>query len=184
MSQFNISELQDHTPSLEGLRVMVVDDSKTILRSAELYLQEKGCEVITAHDGFEALSIISEYMPDIVFMDIMMPRLNGYQACALLKSNAEFSDIPVIMLSSKHNLFDKARGRLSGSDEYLTKPFSPENLIKAIVHHTQPALHDEFDAELTETVDNEDNRGSEYNDEPEDKNRKAANNNVLEFTDF
>lgn len=174
MSQYNISELQDYTPSLEGLRVMVVDDSKTILRSAELYLQEKGCEVIIAHDGFEALSIMSDCMPDIVFMDIMMPRLNGYQACALLKSNPEYSDIPVIMLSSKHNLFDKARGRLSGSDEYLTKPFSPENLIKAIVQHTEhirDAEQDEFET---------------YNDnaEDDDKNNSATHDNVLEFTDF
>jgi twitching motility two-component system response regulator PilG len=165
MSQFNISEHQDHTPSLVGLKIMVVDDSKTILRSAELYLKEKGCEVILAHDGFEALSIISDHMPDIVFMDIMMPRLNGYQACALLKSNAEYIDIPVVMLSSKHNLFDKARGRLSGSDEYLTKPFSPENLIKAIIQHTLK------DDDVSAYVENKEEKGS-------------VDNNIIEFTGF
>jgi len=165
MSQFNISEHQDNTPSLAGLRVMIVDDSKTILRSAELYLQEKGCEVILAQDGFEALSIMSDHMPDIVFLDIMMPRLNGYQTCALLKSNAEYIDIPVVMLSSKHNLFDKARGRLSGSDEYLTKPFSPDNLIKAIVQYTLK------DDDLLASIENL-------------ENTRTVDDNVIEFTDF
>lgn len=121
---------------LEDLKVLVVDDSKTILRSAELYLKEKGCEVRTVEDGFQSLSIIDDYQPDIVFLDIMMPRLDGYQTCAMIKSNEEYADIPVIMLSSKHNLFDKARGRLSGSEEYLTKPFSHDDLINAINKHT------------------------------------------------
>lgn len=132
--------------SFEGLSVMLVDDSKTILRSAELYLAEKGCEVVTADNGFDSLSIISEKKPDIIFMDVMMPKLDGYQTCALIKSNEEYANIPVIMLSSKHNLFDMARGRLSGSEEYLTKPFNHDDLVQAIHTHTQ-ALHDKADDE-------------------------------------
>ena len=114
------------------LKVMVIDDSKTIRRTAETLLQREGCEVITAVDGFEALSKIAETNPDIVFVDIMMPRLDGYQTCALIKNNPEYANTPVIMLSSKDGLFDKARGRIVGSDEYLTKPFSKEELFEAI----------------------------------------------------
>ncbi len=117
---------------LTGLKIMLVDDSKTILRSAEMFLAEKGCEVITAEDGFESLSLISKHRPDVIFMDIMMPKLDGYQTCALIKSNKGYADIPVVMLSSKHNLFDMARGRLSGSEQYLTKPFTHDDLISAI----------------------------------------------------
>ncbi len=131
--------------SLEGLKIMLVDDSKTILRSAEMYLAEKGCEVIMAEDGFQALTMIAQNRPDIIFMDIMMPKLDGYQACALIKSNEEYADIPVVMLSSKHNLFDKARGRLSGSEEYLTKPFTHDDLIKAIATQLENAKHCEED---------------------------------------
>ncbi len=131
--------------SLEGLTIMLVDDSKTILRSAEMFLAEKGCEVMMAEDGFEALTMISKKRPDIIFMDIMMPRLDGYQACALIKSNEEYADIPVIMLSSKHNLFDKARGRLSGSEEYLTKPFTHDDLITAVVTQLEHHKHLEED---------------------------------------
>ena len=116
----------------QNLKVMVIDDSKTIRRTAETLLQREGCEVVTAVDGFEALSKIAEANPDIVFVDIMMPRLDGYQTCSLIKNNAEFSAKPVIMLSSKDGLFDKARGRIVGSDEYLTKPFSKEELFDAI----------------------------------------------------
>ncbi|CAA6821229.1 MAG: twitching motility protein PilG [uncultured Thiotrichaceae bacterium] len=128
--------------NLDDIKVLVVDDSKTILRSAELYLKEKGCEVRTVEDGFQSLSIIDDYQPDIIFLDIMMPRLDGYQTCAMIKSNEEYADIPVIMLSSKHNLFDKARGRLSGSEEYLTKPFSHDDLISAINTHTHTQTDD------------------------------------------
>ena len=116
----------------QNLKVMVIDDSKTIRRTAETLLQREGCEVITAVDGFEALSKIAETNPDIVFVDIMMPRLDGYQTCALIKNNPEYANTPVIMLSSKDGLFDKARGRIVGSDEYLTKPFSKEELFEAI----------------------------------------------------
>ena len=116
----------------QNLKVMVIDDSKTIRRTAETLLQREGCEVVTAVDGFEALSKIAESNTDIVFVDIMMPRLDGYQTCALIKNNPVFANKPVIMLSSKDSLFDKARGRIVGSDEYLTKPFSKEELFAAI----------------------------------------------------
>ena len=116
----------------QNLKVMVIDDSKTIRRTAETLLQREGFEVVTAVDGFEALAKIAEANPDIVFVDIMMPRLDGYQTCALIKNNSAFKSTPVIMLSSKDGLFDKAKGRIVGSDEYLTKPFSKEELFSAI----------------------------------------------------
>ncbi len=116
----------------QGLKVMIIDDSKTIRRTTETLLTKAGCEVITAVDGFDALAKIADSNPDVIFVDIMMPRLDGYQTCSLIKNNAEFSAKPVIMLSSKDGLFDKARGRIVGSDEYLTKPFSKEELFDAI----------------------------------------------------
>ena len=116
----------------QGLKVMIIDDSKTIRRTAETLLTKAGCEVITAVDGFDALAKIADSNPDVIFVDIMMPRLDGYQTCSLIKNNAEFSAKPVIMLSSKDGLFDKARGRIVGSDEYLTKPFSKKELFEAI----------------------------------------------------
>jgi len=118
--------------SLKGLRVMVIDDSKTIRRTAETLLVREGCEVVTATDGFEALSKIADQNPQIIFVDIMMPRLDGYQTCALIKNNQTFKTVPVIMLSSKDGLFDKARGRIVGSEQYLTKPFTREELLGAI----------------------------------------------------
>lgn len=118
-----------------GLNVMVIDDSKTIRRTAETLLKKAGCEVITAIDGFEALSKIADYRPDIIFVDIMMPRLDGYQTCALIKNNQNFKKTPVIMLSSKDGLFDKARGRIVGSEQYLTKPFTKHELLGAITKH-------------------------------------------------
>jgi twitching motility two-component system response regulator PilG len=120
-----------------GLKVMVIDDSKTIRRTAESLLTRAGCEVLTATDGFEALAAIADSRPDIIFVDIMMPRLDGYQTCALIKNNAEFKHTPVIMLSSKDGLFDKARGRIVGSEQYLTKPFTKEELLNAIRQHTR-----------------------------------------------
>ncbi|OBS08133.1 pilus assembly protein PilG [Acidihalobacter prosperus] len=114
------------------LRVMVIDDSKTIRRTAETLLKKEGCEVVTANDGFEALAKIAEFRPDIIFVDIMMPRLDGYQTCALIKQNGAFRKTPVIMLSSKDSIFDKARGRIVGSEEYLTKPFTRDDLLDAI----------------------------------------------------
>jgi len=118
-----------------NVKVMVIDDSKTIRRSAETLLKKAGCEVITAIDGFEALSKIAEHKPDIIFVDIMMPRLDGYQTCALIKNNQAFKGTPVIMLSSKDSIFDRARGQIVGSEKYLTKPFSKEDLINAITTH-------------------------------------------------
>ena len=121
--------------NLSGVKVMVIDDSNTIRRSAEIFLVQAGCRVILAEDGFDALAKISDHQPDIVFCDILMPRLDGYQTCALIKKNARFSDTPVVMLSSKDGLFDRARGRMVGSDEYLTKPFTKEALLKTVGNH-------------------------------------------------
>lgn len=118
-------------------RVMVIDDSQTIRRTAETLLAREGYEVVTAQDGFEALSKIADHQPDIIFIDIMMPRLDGYQACALIKNNPQFRATPVIMLSSKDGLFDRARGRIVGSDEYLTKPFTRDELLGAVRAHVR-----------------------------------------------
>src|SRR6476660_8681220 len=118
--------------NLSGLRVMVIDDSKTIRRTAETLLKREGAEVVTATDGFEALAKIADHQPQIIFVDIMMPRLDGYQTCALIKNNQLFKSTPVIMLSSKDGLFDKARGRIVGSEQYLTKPFTRDELLGAI----------------------------------------------------
>ncbi|KQQ54719.1 pilus assembly protein PilG [Pseudomonas sp. Leaf127] len=118
-----------------ALKVMVIDDSRTIRRTAETILKSAGCEVITAVDGFEALAKIVDHHPRIIFVDIMMPRLDGYQTCALIKNNRAFKATPVIMLSSKDGLFDKAKGRIVGSDQFLTKPFSQEELLNAIKVH-------------------------------------------------
>lgn len=120
---------------LDGLKVMVIDDSKTIRRTAETLLKRHGCQVITATDGFEALAKIAEHRPEIIFVDIMMPRLDGYQTCALIKHNRLFRSTPVIMLSSKDSIFDKARGRIVGSEQYLTKPFTRDDLLGAIRAH-------------------------------------------------
>ncbi len=121
--------------SLGGLKVMVIDDSKTIRRTAETLLKKEGCDVVTATDGFEALAKIADHQPQVIFVDIMMPRLDGYQTCALIKNNQMFKSTPVIMLSSKDGLFDKAKGRIVGSEEYLTKPFTREELLSAIRRH-------------------------------------------------
>ena len=115
-----------------GIKVMVIDDSKTIRRTAETLLKREGYVVVTATDGYESLSKIADERPDIIFIDIMMPRLDGYQTCALIKNNREFRNTPVIMLSSKDGLFDKARGRIVGSEQYLTKPFTKDDLLGAI----------------------------------------------------
>ena len=117
---------------MTGLKVMVIDDSKTIRRTAESLLKKAGCEVLTAVDGFDALSIIADHQPNVIFVDIMMPRLDGYQTCALIKNNSLFKKTPVIMLSSKDGLFDRARGRIVGSEQYLTKPFTKDELLGAI----------------------------------------------------
>ncbi|HTA65495.1 MAG TPA: response regulator [Xanthomonadaceae bacterium] len=118
-----------------GLKVMVIDDSKTIRRTAESLLKREGYDVVTATDGYEALAKIADHQPQIIFVDIMMPRLDGYQTCALIKNHQMFRSTPVIMLSSKDGLFDKARGRIVGSEQYLTKPFTREELLSAIRTH-------------------------------------------------
>lgn len=122
----------DEATGISGLKIMLIDDSRTIRRSAETMLSREGCEVITANDGFEALSLIHKHEPDLVFVDIMMPRLDGYQTCAIIKNNARFRNVPVVMLTSKDGLFDKARGRIVGSDHYLTKPFTRDELLAAV----------------------------------------------------
>jgi len=127
----------EESRSLDGLKVLVVDDSKTIRRTAETLLSKEGCEVYTAVDGFDALSKVADHHPDIIFVDIMMPRLDGYQTCALIKHNKVFKSTPVIMLSSKDGLFDRARGRIVGSEQYLTKPFTRDELLSAIGTHVK-----------------------------------------------
>ena len=119
----------------EGIRVLVIDDSNTIRRSAELYLRQGGCEVMLAEDGFDALAKVIDFQPGIIFIDILMPRLDGYQTCALIKKHPKYSGTPIVMLSSKDGLFDRVRGRLVGSDQYLTKPFTKEELLKAVTEH-------------------------------------------------
>ena len=117
---------------LSGLKILVVDDSKTIRRTAETLLSKEGCQVFTAIDGFDALSKIADHQPDLIFVDIMMPRLDGYETCSLIKHNKSYRETPVIMLSSKDGLFDRARGRIVGSEQYLTKPFTKDELLGAI----------------------------------------------------
>jgi twitching motility two-component system response regulator PilG len=120
-----------------GIKVLVIDDSNTIRRSAEIFLKQGGYEVLLAEDGFDALAKVNDHDPDLIFCDILMPRLDGYQTCAIIKRNAKFSDVPVIMLSSKDGLFDKARGRMVGSEAYLTKPFTKDQLLLAVEQHSR-----------------------------------------------
>jgi twitching motility two-component system response regulator PilG len=124
------------------IKVLVIDDSNTIRRSAEMFLRQAGFEVILAEDGFDALAKISDHQPKVIFVDIMMPRLDGYQTCALIKQNPKLKATPVIMLSSKDGVFDRARGRLAGSDRYLTKPFTKEALIDTVNQYLKPAAPD------------------------------------------
>jgi twitching motility two-component system response regulator PilG len=131
--------VSDNTP-LNGMKIMVIDDSSTIRKSAEIFLLQSGCRVLLAEDGFDALVKIADHQPDIIFCDILMPRLDGYQTCALIKKNPRFAATPVIMLSSRDGLFDRARGAMVGSDEYLTKPFTAESLIQTIMAHTGDRL--------------------------------------------
>jgi len=123
------------TPPLSGIKVMVIDDSNTIRKTAEIFLLQAGAHVVLAEDGFDALAKINDHLPDVVFCDILMPRLDGYQTCALIKKNPKYAATPVIMLSSKDGLFDRARGRMVGSDEYLTKPFTKDSLLKTVAAH-------------------------------------------------
>lgn len=115
-----------------GLKVLVIDDSNTIRRSAEIFLKQGGHEVLLAEDGFDALSKVNDYLPDLIFCDILMPRLDGYQTCAIIKRNERFANVPIVMLSSKDGVFDKARGRMVGSQDYLTKPFTKDQLLHTV----------------------------------------------------
>jgi twitching motility two-component system response regulator PilG len=122
----------DATAATTGAKVLVIDDSNTIRRSAEIFLRQGGHEVVLAEDGFDALAKVNDHQPELIFCDILMPRLDGYQTCAIIKRNPKFTHVPVIMLSSKDGLFDKARGRMVGSEDYLTKPFTKEQLLRAV----------------------------------------------------
>lgn len=129
---------QSNKSALSGVKVMVIDDSNTIRRSAEIFLVQAGCQVILAEDGFDALAKIADQEPQVIFCDILMPRLDGYQTCTLIKKNPKFAATPVIMLSSKDGLFDRARGSMAGSDEYLTKPFTKDSLLKVVAARARP----------------------------------------------
>jgi twitching motility two-component system response regulator PilG len=122
-------------PATPAVRVLVIDDSNTIRRSAEIFLRQGGHEVVLAEDGFDALAKVNDHTPDLIFCDILMPRLDGYQTCAIIKRNPRFAAVPVIMLSSKDGVFDKARGRMVGSEDYLTKPFTKEQLLRAVAQY-------------------------------------------------
>ena len=134
-----------------GLKVLVIDDSNTIRRSAEIFLKQGGYEVLLAEDGFDALSKVNDHAPDLIFCDILMPRLDGYQTCAIIKRNARFASVPIIMLSSKDGLFDKARGRMVGSEDYLTKPFTKDQLLQAVSQHCRGSATDQV-ADAAPTV--------------------------------
>jgi twitching motility two-component system response regulator PilG len=124
------------------VKVLVIDDSNTIRRSAEIFLKQGGYEVLLAEDGFDALAKVNDHSPHVIFCDILMPRLDGYQTCAIIKRNARFANTPVIMLSSKDGLFDKARGRMVGSQDYLTKPFTKDQLLQAVAQHAAVGASD------------------------------------------
>lgn len=130
--------------SLSGVKVVLIDDSNTIRRSGEIFLSQAGATVILAEDGFDGLSKVVDNKPDIIFVDVMMPRLDGFQTCALIKSHADFKQTPVIMLTSKDSLFDRARGKLVGSNQYLTKPFSKKSLVETVLAHTQKGVEVDY----------------------------------------
>jgi twitching motility two-component system response regulator PilG len=130
-------------PALPAVRVLVIDDSNTIRRSAEIFLRQGGHEVVLAEDGFDALAKVNDHTPDLIFCDILMPRLDGYQTCAIIKRNPRFTSVPIIMLSSKDGVFDKARGRMVGSEDYLTKPFTKEQLLRAVAQYHPARLSTE-----------------------------------------
>lgn len=130
--------------SLSGVKVVLIDDSNTIRRSGEIFLSQAGATVILAEDGFDGVSKVVDNRPDIIFVDVMMPRLDGFQTCALIKSHTDFKNTPVIMLTSKDSLFDRARGKLVGSNQYLTKPFSKKSLVEAVLAHTQKGVEVDY----------------------------------------
>ena len=128
--------MSDNLP-LSGKKVVLIDDSNTIRRSGEIFLSQAGCQVVLAEDGFDGLSKVVDHRPDVIFIDVMMPRLDGYQTCALIKNHPDFEKIPVVMLTSKDTLFDRARAKLAGSDQYLIKPFTKKSLVETIVAHAR-----------------------------------------------
>jgi twitching motility two-component system response regulator PilG len=130
-------ELETRVSASSGIKVLVIDDSNTIRRSAEIFLKQGGHEVMLADDGFDALSKVHDFQPHLIFCDILMPRLDGYQTCAIIKRNAQFTSTPIIMLSSKDGVFDKARGRMVGSEEYLTKPFTKDQLLQTVAQFSK-----------------------------------------------
>lgn len=130
---------------LAGVKVLLIDDSNTIRRSGEIFLSQAGCQVILAEDGFDGLSKVVDSRPDIIFVDVMMPRLDGYQTCALIKKHEHFRKTPVVMLTSKDTLFDRARGKLVGANQYLLKPFNKKSLIEAVTTHTQEHAEVNYD---------------------------------------
>jgi len=132
-------ETEASASATNATKVLVIDDSNTIRRSAEIFLRQGGHDVVLAEDGFDALAKVNDHAPQVIFCDILMPRLDGYQTCAIIKRNPKFAHVPVIMLSSKDGLFDKARGRMVGSEEYLTKPFTKEQLLRAVEQFSQQA---------------------------------------------
>ena len=135
MNNATVEERAAGAAAADGTRVLVIDDSNTIRRSAEIFLKQGGYQVVLAEDGFDALAKVNDHQPHLIFCDILMPRLDGYQTCAIIKRNPRFSGVPVIMLSSKDGLFDKARGRMVGSEDYLTKPFTKDQLLQAVECH-------------------------------------------------
>ena len=130
------SQLSENLP-LSGVKVVLIDDSNTIRRSGEIFLSQAGCQVVLAEDGFDGLSKVMDSQPDVILVDVMMPRLDGYQTCALIKSNPHFQKTPVVMLTSKDTLFDRARGKLVGSDQYLIKPFNKKSLVEIVAFYTR-----------------------------------------------
>ena len=134
--------MSDSGPTSSPVKVLVIDDSNTIRRSAEIFLKQGGYEVLLAEDGFDALAKVNDHSPHVIFCDILMPRLDGYQTCAIIKRNARFANTPVIMLSSKDGLFDKARGRMVGSQDYLTKPFTKDQLLQAVAQYAAVGTSD------------------------------------------
>jgi twitching motility two-component system response regulator PilG len=132
-------EIEASAAAASGAKVLVIDDSNTIRRSAEIFLRQGGHDVVLAEDGFDALAKVNDHLPELIFCDILMPRLDGYQTCAIIKRNPKFTHVPVIMLSSKDGLFDKARGRMVGSEDYLTKPFTKEQLLRAVEDYRRGA---------------------------------------------
>lgn len=130
--------------SLSGISVLLIDDSNTIRRSGEIFLSQAGAKVLLAEDGFDGLSKVVDNKPDIIFVDVMMPRLDGYQTCALIKNHRDYKRVPVVMLTSKDTLFDRARGKLVGSDQYLIKPFNKKSLIETVITHTQQAKEQDY----------------------------------------